>query len=251
MHFHNLDVAPVVRREISPLAFGPLLQHLHHIRLAAIVSALLLTGCAPGFRIVDRPISFSPERVEMTRAYIQSHYGLSPADIRIVPRIIVLHWTAIDDPEGSFRAFDGETLAGRPDLDSAGHVNVSVQFLVDRDGTIYRLMPETDMARHVIGLNYSAIGVENVGGAGGVDNLTDAQIKANIRLVRYLAKKYPTIQHLIGHSEYRLLEGSPLWLEKEPGYRTTKTDPGDRFMNAVRAGVANLKLKGPDSVPGT
>jgi N-acetyl-anhydromuramyl-L-alanine amidase AmpD len=212
----------------------------------AIISTLLLTGCAPGLRIVDRPISFSPERVELTRAYIQSHYGLSPSDIRIVPRLIVLHWTAIDDLEASFRAFDRETLAGRPDLDTAGQVNVSIQFLVDRDGTIYRLMPETQMARHVIGLNYSAIGVENVGGAGGVDNLTDAQIKANVRLVRYLAKKYPTIQHLIGHSEYRMLEQSPLWLEKEPGYRTTKIDPGVRFMGAVRAGVADLKLRGPE-----
>ena len=77
--------------------------------------------CAPGLRIVDRPISFSPKRVEMTRAYIQSHYGLTPADIRIVvPRVIVLHWTAIDDLERSFRAFDRETLAGRPDLASVG-----------------------------------------------------------------------------------------------------------------------------------
>ena len=219
-----------------------------HVPLLAIISTLL-NGCAPGLRIVDRPISFSKNRVEMTSAYIQSHYGLSPSDIRIVPRVIVLHWTAIDDLEASFRAFDRETLAGRPDLDSAGHVNVSIQLLVDRDGTIYRLMPETHMARHVIGLNYSAIGVENVGGAGGVDNLTDAQIRANVRLVRYLAKKYPTIQQLIGHSEYRMLERSPLWLEREAGYRTTKIDPGDRFMRAVRAGVADLKLRGPDGAP--
>ena len=33
----------------------------------------------------------------------------------------------------------------------------SAQFLVDRDGTIYSLMPETFMARHVIGLNLSSI----------------------------------------------------------------------------------------------
>jgi beta-N-acetylhexosaminidase len=58
---------------------------------------------------VDRPISFSEQRVEMTRAYIQSHYGLSPADISIVPHVIVLHWTAADDLEGPCRAFDRET----------------------------------------------------------------------------------------------------------------------------------------------
>ncbi len=37
--------------------------------------------------------------------------------------------------------------------------------MVDRDGTRYRLMPETYMARHVIGLNYYSIGIENVGGS--------------------------------------------------------------------------------------
>jgi beta-N-acetylhexosaminidase len=101
------------------------------------------------------------------------------------------------------------------------------------------------MGRHVIGLNYSAIGVENVGGGKGVDNLTDAQIEANVKLVRYLAKKYPTIEYLIGHHEYTFFEGHPLWLERDPNYRTKKTDPGERFMNAVRTQVADLGLKGP------
>ena len=78
-----------------------MLQSLLHAPLPVLLSTLLLTGgCAPGLRIVDRPISFSENRVEMTRAYIQSHYGLSPVDISIVPRVIVLHWTAIDDLEG-------------------------------------------------------------------------------------------------------------------------------------------------------
>lgn len=196
--------------------------------------------------VVDRPISFSPARREMTLEYIREHYGLDPADITITPRIIVLHWTAIEDLERSFDAFDPETLGGRPDIAGAGDVNVSTQFLVDTDGTIYRLMPETWMARHVIGLNYDAIGVENVGtGTPDDDTLTDAQIAANIALVRDLVAKYPTIEYLIGHHEYRAFEGHPLWRERDAGYRTVKIDPGARFMRAVRAGVADLGLKGP------
>jgi N-acetyl-anhydromuramyl-L-alanine amidase AmpD len=205
----------------------------------------LLTACASRApHIVDRPISFSAQRTEMTRTYIEQQYGLKPADITITPRMIVLHWTAIRDLEGSFRAFDRETLAGRPELASAGQVNVSIHFLVDLDGTIYRLMPETWMARHVIGLNYDAIGVENVGGADG-DNLTDAQIEANAQLARYLAKKYDTIEYLIGHHEYQRFERHPLWRERDASYRTTKIDPGERFMSRVRARVADLGLKGP------
>jgi N-acetyl-anhydromuramyl-L-alanine amidase AmpD len=210
---------------------------------------LVPAGCSPGLRIVDTPISFSEERTALTKDYVEAHYGLTPPDIRMVPRIIVLHWTAIDDFEASFNAFDRETLPGRrSDIKSAGQVNVSVQFLVDREGRVHRLMPETRVARHVIGLNYSAVGVENVGGAGGVDNLTDAQIEANVALVRYLAEKYSTIEYLIGHHEYQLMEGHPLWREQDPDYRTQKVDPGARFMRAVRSEIGDLALKGPSAI---
>jgi len=211
-----------------------------------LVLLLALSGCAQELKIHDRPIRFSADRESGTMQYIADHYGESPEDISIVPRIIVLHWTAIDGFEDSFAAFDPEGLGGsRPDLAAAGDVNISIQFLVDRDGTVYRLMPETWMARHCIGLNYSAIGVENVGGGDSIDNLTDEQIAANIQLVRYLAEKYPTIQYLIGHMEYREFEGHPLWLELDEGYRTEKVDPGDRFMSVVRDSVVDLGLEGP------
>ena len=94
------------------------------------------------------------------------------------------------------------------------------------------------MARHVIGLNYSTIGIENVGGEGNSkDDLTEAQLKANIKLVKYLKAKYPSIENIIGHHEYREYENTPLWLEKDDGYRTIKADPGERFVNAVKAGL--------------
>ena len=228
-------------------------------RLAALIAGLL-SACvhapaappappAPALRIVDRPIPFSQQRVAMTREYIRDHYGLDASDIRIVPRIVVLHWTAVGTLEGSFNAFAPERVPGsRTDLTGAADVNVSAHFLVDRDGTAYRLMPETWMARHVIGLNYDAIGIENVGGTGGAEDLTPAQVDANVRLIRYLAAKYPTIQYLIGHSEYRQFEGHALWRERDAGYRTEKIDPGARFLTAVRAGVAPLGLKGTAEV---
>jgi N-acetyl-anhydromuramyl-L-alanine amidase AmpD len=211
----------------------------------ALAALLLLAACSAGPRIVDRPVPFGERRQQMTRDYIAKQYGLQVNDITIVPRIVVLHWTASDDFGVSYRTFIPDTAGGRPDLMVAGNLNVGIQFLVGMDGSIYRLMPETWMARHVIGLNYESIGVENVGGGKGVDNLTDAQIEANVKLVRYLVKRYPTIEHLIGHHEYRLFEGHPLWRERDPNYRTTKSDPGERFMNAVRTQVADLGLKGP------
>ena len=189
--------------------------------------------------IIQRPIIFTQKRKDMTKEYIKTHYGLRVRNIKIEPKMIVLHWTAVMDFEECFKRLNAEELySDRGDIASASALNVSAHFLVARDGTIYQLMPDDWMARHVIGLNYSSIGVENVGGEGNSkDDLTDAQVQANIKLVKYLKAKYPTIKYLIGHHEYREYENSPLWLEKDDGYRTVKADPGDRFMNAVRAGV--------------
>jgi len=194
-------------------------------------------------KIVDKPIDFGLERVALTKAYIKSHYGKDVDTITITPRVIVLHYTAIGSLEDSFRALKPQTLRGRKDIAKASALNVSAHYLVDRDGTIYRLMPDNHMARHVIGLNYSAIGVENV--AKNAEDLTPAQLKANIALVKYLKRKYPTIRYLIGHHEYRKMEKTPLWLEKDRGYRTKKYDPGAKFMREVRSGVRWLGLKEP------
>ena len=193
---------------------------------------LLFVSALFAFDIIDRPIDFGPRRIVLTQQYIKHHYGIDAETIQIVPRMIVIHYTAIPTLERSWRAFKPEELpTNRRDIAKASRLNVSAHFLVDRDGTVYRLMPETWMARHVIGLNYCAIGIENVGS----DDLTSEQLQANAELVRYLTAKYPTIRYLIGHYEYRRFERSPLWLEKEPGYRTVKHDPGEGFMKRLRS----------------
>jgi beta-N-acetylhexosaminidase len=97
------------------------------------------------------------------------------------------------------------------------------------------------MARHTIGLNYNSIGIENIGGADDIDNLTDAQLEANIKLIKYLSKMLPSIKYLIGHLEYQTFENTPLWKELDNNYRTKKVDPGMRFINAIRENIPNLK----------
>ncbi len=217
--------------------------------LLPVILLIVFVSCSDNFEIIDKPISFSKERIELTKEYINNHYGLEVDNIEIDPKIIVLHWTAINDFDSCFTLFNREKLEGdRPDLAGAGNVNVAIQFLVHPDGNVYRLMPENWMARHCIGINYNSIGVENVGGGKNIDNLTDEQIEANINLVRYLKNKYPQIEYLIGHYEYTTFDGHPLWLEIDPNYRTEKVDPGERFMNAVREGVKDLNLKGVEEI---
>jgi len=198
-------------------------------------------------QIIDKPIDFGEERIAMTKQYIKQHYGMIVNNIKITPKIIVLHWTAEMSLDKSFKRLQPQKLfTDRKDIAKASLLNVSSQFLVARDGTIYRLMPENWMARHVIGLNYSSIGVENVGGKGNkVDDLTPAQRQSNIALIKYLKAKYPSIDYLIGHHEYQQMESTSLWLEKDKGYRTVKSDPGATFMSEMRAATKNLGLKKP------
>tara|TARA_R110002050_G_scaffold16019_2_gene49150 strand:+ start:250693 stop:251352 length:660 start_codon:yes stop_codon:yes gene_type:complete len=203
---------------------------------------LLIISCGIQKKIVDKPIVFDEEREQLTLDYLLDRYALDNETTTIVPKMIVLHWTVIPTLKRSFEAFNNSKLPDwRPDINSVSGLNVSSQFLVDRDGTIYRLMPETKMARHVIGLNHCAIGVENVGGADELP-LTRSQLKANVRLVKYLKSKY-AIDYVIGHYEYTNFEGHELWLEQDEGYRTQKTDPGEDFMKKVRARTKKLKFK--------
>jgi len=210
--------------------------------LPLLALGILFVSCGTTKTIIDKPIIFNEEREILTLEYLLKRYGLEKDTPEIIPKMIVLHWTVIPTLEKSFAAFNNPSLPNwRPDIKDVSGLNVSSQFMVDQDGTIYRLMPETTMARHVIGLNHCAIGVENVGGDKD-QPLTKAQLKSNIWLVRYLADKYP-IEYLIGHYEYTLFENHPLWLEKDDGYRTKKTDPGTAFMKKVRKNVIDLKFK--------
>lgn len=197
--------------------------------------------------VVSRLLPFDRERQELTVEYLRLHRGGEytgdpAADTEMTPRLIVLHWTAGATADGAWNTFAPTRLSGRPDLAPSGAVNVSAHFLVDRDGTIYRLLPDRQVARHTIGLNHVSIGIENVGGLPN-NPLTEAQARADADLVRALAGRHP-ITHLIGHHEYRLMEGHAYFQESDPNYRTAKDDPGDAFMARVRAAVADLGLQG-------
>ncbi len=216
-------------------------------RLTTILSLLLflfLGSCSrPTFRIIDKPIMFDSTRRALSLRYMKNRYGMIKKKPVIKPVMIVLHWTVIPAFEGTFDTFNRATLPGsRKDIHAASPLNVSSQYLIDRDGTIFQLLPDTVFARHVIGLNYCAIGVENVGSE--QHPLTKAQLKANVALIRYLKKKYP-IQYVIGHYEYKKFIGTPLWKESDPDYLTEKTDPGTSFMRKVRKRIKDLHLKGP------
>ncbi len=202
---------------------------------------------------IDRMLPDETTRLALTQRYLDAHLPLqrvgtvNPA--RMVPEVVVLHWTGSGSAEGAFQTFSPARLGGRPELQSAGAVNVSAHFIVHRDGTCWRLLDERRVARHAIGLNHCSVGIENVGdGPLGGDSrapLTQEQVTRNGALIRDLVRRHPTIGWLIGHHEYRRMESTHLFLERDPAYRTVKRDPGAAFMAAVRTEVADLGLLAP------
>jgi hypothetical protein len=207
------------------------------------VIALLQFSCTSSlatFRIIEKPIKWDATREALSLKYLKERHGLEKITPSINPKMIVVHWTAISSVELTFDVFDPVTIGGRADLIGASTLNVSSQFLIDRDGTIFRLLPDTTFARHVIGLNYLAIGIENVGGPKAP--LTKAQLDANEKLIRYLKRKYP-IDYVIGHHEYQKFQKTDLWKEVDRNYRTVKSDPGVSFMIKLRKKLKDLNLK--------
>ncbi len=191
-------------------------------------------------RIVDAPMRWSERRARLTLEYRRAHSEPSADGLDIVPRAIVLHYTSGNSASGTRGYFDREDIeSSRAALRAAGRVNVSAHYVIDRDGTIYQLQPDTRFARHCIGLNHVAIGVENVGDEARWP-LTDAQVASNAWLVRELVRRH-RIELLIGHHE--VTDDHPLFLELDPRYRNQKPDPGDSFMSRVRAAVADLRLR--------
>lgn len=193
------------------------------------------------FKIINKPIDYSPERVRLSIDYLKDHYNIVQNSAAISPKIIVLHYTAGGTVETNYKYFNKTHLeSARNVLKKQSTLNVSSQFIVDRDGTIYQLMEPNTFARHTIGLNYCAIGIENIGSR--KQPLTEKQSLANAQLIRHLTKKY-NIEYLIGHSEYGIFRGSKLWKETDPNYFTVKDDPGKDFMKKVRLLVDDLHLK--------
>ncbi|ERM82199.1 hypothetical protein P872_07270 [Rhodonellum psychrophilum GCM71 = DSM 17998] len=200
----------------------------------------LLSCSAQTFRILEKPIQFDEERERLSLEYLKNRHGIDKTQATIAPTMVVVHWTAVNTLEATFDIFNPVNLGGRPELTTASNLNVSAHFLVDRDGAIFRLLPDTTFARHTIGLNYTAIGIENIGGPDAP--LTKAQLEANAALIRYLSKKH-ALTYLIGHHEYQGFQGSAIWKETDPNYLTQKVDPGPKFMKRLRRKLEDLNLK--------
>lgn len=209
---------------------------------ASLVSVkTVLTDTSQPFKVIRKLIEYNEARKNLSLQYLEERHGLIQKTPVIVPVMIVLHYTAGGTVNSTFNYFNRlQVEENRQYNKTFSKLNVSAHYVVDRDGTVYQLVEDTLFSRHTIGLNYCAIGVENIGGPD--QPLTKNQATANANLIKMLAKKYP-IQYVIGHSEYVAFRKSGLWKESNPSYITYKQDPGEAFLQQVRLLIADLKMK--------
>ena len=110
-------------------------------------AALALARAVAPQPVVARARSRSGRRRRREmRAYARRHYGLDDFRLRR-PRVIVEHYTATSTFAPVFNTFASDT----PDVELGELPGVCAHFVIDRDGTVYRLVPTSIMCRHTVG----------------------------------------------------------------------------------------------------
>jgi N-acetylmuramoyl-L-alanine amidase-like protein len=147
--------------------------------------------------IVQRPIPFGARRRDEMAAYARRHYGIDDFRLRD-PRVIVEHLTVNDSIEATFNTFAPD----RPDAELGELPGVCAHFVVGRDGTIVQFVPLSIMCRHTVGLNWTALGIEHVGRRDGDVLGNPRQLRASLRLTRWLRCRFGIrVRDVIGHNE--------------------------------------------------
>ncbi len=172
-------------------------------------------------------------RLQLLSEYTKIHYGNKLIYLDN-PQIIVVHSTETPNLKIAVNIFEKDILHGRPDIESGGEVNVGTHFLVDFDGSIYSSTPIEYIARHTVGFNYTSVSIENIGYA---DELTEQQLEANVKLIKYIKNRYKSIKYVIAHYEYKNKTYPHYSLYKELNTKyinPAKRDPGTNFMEKLR-----------------
>jgi len=206
----------------------------------ALITAVLMAAAAPQPTIVQKPIPFPRKRKEQMAAYARRHYDIDSYRLRD-PKVIVEHYTVTSTFQQTFNTFAPDN----PDSELKELPGTCAHYVIDRDGTVYRLVPTSIMCRHTVGLNWTAIGIEHVGTSDGQVLGNRAQLRASLRLTRSLQGRYGIkTRNVIGHAESL---SSPFHRERVERLRTqTHGDMRRASMDRYRRRLG--RLPAPDSM---
>jgi N-acetylmuramoyl-L-alanine amidase len=197
--------------------------------------AATLAAAVPMPAIVQKPIPFPAKRKQEMAAYARRHYGIDSYRLRD-PKVIVEHYTVTSTFQQTFNTFAPDNA----DSELKELPGTCAHYVIDRDGTIYQLVPRSIMCRHTVGLNYTAIGIEHVGSSDAQILGNAKQMAASLRLTRWLRCRYRIgVDNVIGHAESL---SSPYHRERIAALK--KQTHGDMTRAAMRTYRSKLAQKG-------
>jgi N-acetyl-anhydromuramyl-L-alanine amidase AmpD len=172
-------------------------------------------------------------------AYSLRHYGENTY-VLSNPKVIVEHYTETPTAQEAFNTFAPDI----PDNEFHELPNTCAHFLVEQDGRIDQLVSLSVRCRHTTGLNWTAIGIENVGLSDQAILDDPAQIAASLRLTRWLRCRYSiALKNVIGHNESL---SSPYHRDLVPAFQhQTHSDWNHADMERYRALLARYPCPRP------
>jgi beta-N-acetylhexosaminidase len=186
--------------------------------------------------IVWDPVPFGATRKAQTVAYVRRHYHsfMKPTWHLVHPHVIVIHYT-----EASYGSTFNTFADDVPDSELHELPATSAHFVIDTNGTIHQLVSVGTIARHTVGLNWTAIGIEHVGYSDAQVLENRRQMNSSLRLVHWLQCRFHIqTRNVIGHAESL---SSPYHHEDVPSLRTqTHSDFMHRDMNLYRHRLRGL-----------
>lgn len=180
------------------------------------------------------PIAFDAARKRQMAAYSLRHYG-EDTYLLSDPKVIVEHYTETATAQQAYDTFAPDV----PDSEFGELPNTCAHFLVESDGRIDQLVPLSIRCRHTTGLNWTAIGIENVGSSDSQILDDHAQIAASLHLTRWLRCTYGiALANVIGHNESL---SSPYHRDRVPAFQhQTHADFDRADMHVYRTRLARL-----------
>jgi beta-N-acetylhexosaminidase len=179
-------------------------------------------------------IPYPKKRKREMAAYSKHHYGQYKWRLNN-PQLIVEHYAAA----GSISAIYNTFAPDHPDVEFHELPGVCSHFAVSASGSVYKFVPPTIRCRHVVGLNYTAIGIEHVGFSDQDILNRPAQLNASLQFTQWLRCRFGIpVSQVIGHNESL---SSPFYKELDPRFRgQTHQDWNRADMNIYRSDLQKL-----------
>lgn len=172
--------------------------------------------------------------------YFRNTYGVDSLTFR--PSMLVMHYTVVPTAEQTYSVLQRR--------------RVTVHFVVDKDGTIYQLLPLDRRCTGAYGVNHKALSIEMVATTEADLLSRPYQVFKSFCLARYLMAMYKIPNNkVVGH--YEVSDGVskvPEYLDLADPYYPTRyppsekrTDPGPKYMRLLR-GYLNMEPPSDDDL---